>query len=319
MRRREFIALAAVVATAGSPAALAQTMPTVGVVSSSTASTSTLPAAFRRYLKEFGWEEGRNCRVLFEWTEGHGEKLPGLVGELLAQRASVIVVFGTAAIEAARRATRTTPIVAITNDMVKSGAAASLARPGSNITGVSILASELDMKRLELLHETVPAARRIGVLVDPTQYSTRAQLDDAAHALDLELVEVRARDAEEVPRALDALKSARVDGVILSPSALFQFERRRIIAELNHARLPAIYHWPEMAEDGGLLGYGPRLQVVYRSIVELVAKVLRGARPEDLPIEQPEKLDLVVNLKTARALGIAIPPAILTRADEVIE
>jgi putative tryptophan/tyrosine transport system substrate-binding protein len=254
MRRREFIALVGY-AAAGIPLdARAQepAMPVIGVVTGApTRRDSKFPEPLVRVMGELGFAEGRNCRVLFLWTEGHSEGIPGLVGELVARRVSVIVVTGNPAIEAAQRATTTIPIVGMADDMLTSGFAASMARPGGNFTGVSILSSELDVKRLELLHEAVPTAKRIGLLVDPTTLSTRSQLDEAARKLDLELVVVTARDREEVAHGLDALESAHIDADNVLASPVLTVARELIIERLNRAHLPAIYHFPETAEAGG--------------------------------------------------------------------
>jgi len=184
---------------------------------------------------------------------------------------------------------------------------------------VSILASELDVKRLEVMREVIPQARRIAVLFDPTTISTRAQLTQAAHDLGVELIWFEAGSLDAIGRALDAIAVASVDAVNVLASPVLNQARLRIIDRMRDARLPAIYQWPESAEDGGLLAYGPRTLLCYRHIVSLVDKVLRGAKPADLPIEQPTKFELVVNLKTASALRITIPPTLLLRADEVIE
>jgi putative ABC transport system substrate-binding protein len=207
----------------------------------------------------------------------------------------------------------------MTDDMIGSGLAASMARPGGNTTGVSILASELDVKRLEILREYVPQAQRIAVLADPTTVSTRVQLASGGRDLGIELVRFEAQNPDEIGRALDAITVARVEAVNVLASPILNTARRLIIDRMRDAHLPAIYQWPETAEDGGLLGYGPRNLLCYRHVVSLVDKVLRGAKPADLPIEQPTKFDLVVNLKTAGALGMTIPPMLLLRADEVIE
>jgi putative tryptophan/tyrosine transport system substrate-binding protein len=207
----------------------------------------------------------------------------------------------------------------MTDDMVGSGLVASLARPGGNTTGVSILASELDVKRLEVLHEFVPQARRIAILADTTTISTRAQLASAARDLHVEPVWFEAGSPEELSRALDALTAAKVDAVNVLASPLLNFWRLQIIDWMRDARLAAVYQWPESVEDGGLLAYGPRNLLCYRHVVSLVDKVLRGAKPADLPIEQPTKFELAVNLKTAGAIGMTIPPTLLLRADEVIE
>ena len=322
MKRREFITLLGGAAAAWPLAAHAQQgrLPVVGVLRPNRKDLlETFAEPFRRYMKAIGWEEGRNVRFLFVWTDGLSERAPALAGELVAQNVDLIVAFGDPATRAAQRATAAIPIVAMTDDMVGSGLALSLARPGGNTTGVSILASELDVKRLELLHEFVPQARRIAVLADTTTISTRAQLASAAHDLDLELVWFGADRPEELSRALDALTAARVEAVNVLASPLLNLWRFQIIERMRYARLPAVYQWPESAEDGGLLAYGSRNLLCYRHVVSLVDKVLRGAKPPDLPIEQPTKFELAVNLKTAGAIGLTIPPTLLLRADEVIE
>jgi len=207
----------------------------------------------------------------------------------------------------------------MTDDMIGSGLAASMARPGGNTTGVSILASELDVKRLEILHEFVPQARRIAVLADPTTISTRAKLESGARGLGVELVRFEAQSPDEIGRALDAIAMAKVEAVNVLASPILNSVRRLTIDRMHDAHLPAIYQWPETVEDGGLLGYGPRNLLCYRHVVSLVDKVLRGAKPADLPIEQPSKFELVVNLKTAKALGLTITREFLLRADDVIE
>ena len=238
------------------------------------------------------------------------------LARLVAQQADLIIPFGDPAIRAAQRATQTIPIVGMTDDMVGSRLAASLARPGGNTTGVSILASELDVKRLEILHEYVPQARRIAALADPTTISTRTRLASAARDLGLELVWFEAQSPDETSRALAAIAAEAVN-VLASP--ILNSFRRLTIDQMRDARLPAIYQWPETVEEGGLLGYGPRNLLCYRHLVSLVDKVLRGAKPADLPIEQPSKFELVVNLKTANAIGMTISPTLLLRADNVIE
>jgi putative ABC transport system substrate-binding protein len=271
-------------------------------------------------LKEFGWDENQNYGVVYRWAEGHIDRVPSLIDELVAQRVDVIVVFGAGSILAAQRATTTIPIVGFGPDMVRTGLAASMARPGGNLTGVSVLAGELDVKRLEILHEADPVAKRIGALVLPDPaFDSRPDLDAAARQLDLELLAIRVRRLEELTEGLDALQSAGVDAVNVLASSFAFSVRASIIDRLNRARLPAIYEFPEMAEQGGLLGYGARFDFASRLVARLVSKILRGARPEDLPIEQPDRFDLVVNLKVARTLGFTLPPSLLVRADKVIE
>jgi putative tryptophan/tyrosine transport system substrate-binding protein len=321
MRRRTFITLLGG-AAAWPLAARAQQphVPVVGVLRPNRQDVlETFAEPFRRYMKAIGWEEGRNIRFLFAWMGGRNERATELAGELVAQKVDLIITFGDPAIRATQRATQAIPIVGMTDDMIGSGLAASLARPGGNTTGVSILASELDVKRLEILHEFVPQARRIAVLVDTTTISTRAQLASAARNLGVELVPFEAQSPDEISRMLDAIATAKVAAVNVLASPLLNLARLQIIERMRVYRLPAIYQWPESGEDGALLAYGPRQVLCYRHVVSLVDKVLRGAKPADLPIEQPSKFELMVNLKTASALDMTISPALLLRADEVIE
>jgi putative ABC transport system substrate-binding protein len=205
----------------------------------------------------------------------------------------------------------------LADDMVKMGIAASMNQPGGNATGVNVQSSELDVKRLELLHQTLPAAKRIGLLIDPAVLSTRPQLREE---LDLALIEVDAPNPKALADAFDALASAHLDAVNVLASPFFSTGARQVIIErLNQARLPAMYQFPEAAREGGLLAYGASLQAALQQVAALVAKILRGARPEDLPIENVAKIDFIVNLKTAKALGIEISPNLLAQADEVIE
>jgi putative tryptophan/tyrosine transport system substrate-binding protein len=322
LRRREFITLLGGAAAAWPLAAGAQQgrMPLVGVLRPNPKDIiETFAEPFRRYMKAIGWEEGRNIRFLFVWAEGRSDRAPALAGDLVAQNVDLIIPFGDPAIRAAQHATQAIPIVGMTDDMVGSGLVATMARPGGNTTGVSILASELDVKRLEILHEFVPQARRIAVLADPTTISTRAQLASGARYLGLELVQFEAQSPDEIGRALDAITTAKVEAVNVLASPILNAARRLIIDRMYDAHLPAIYQWPETSEDGGLIGYGPRNLLCYRHVVSLVDKVLRGAKPADLPIEQPSKYELAVNLKTAGAIGMTISPTLLLRADEVIE
>jgi len=291
----------------------------VGVLRPSAKDAEPFAEPFRRYMKAIGWEEGRNIRFLFAWMEGRNERAPLLAGDFVAQNVDLIVTFGDPAIRAAQRATQSIPIVGMTDDMVGSGLVASLARPGGNTTGVSILAPELNVKRLELLHEFVPQARRIAVLADPSTISTHAQLTSAARDLGVELVLFEVQNPAQIGGPLDAIAAAKVEAVNVLASPQLYGARYLIIERLRNARLPAIYQFPEAAEEGGLLSYGPRLLLCFRHVVSLVDKVLRGAKPADLPIEQPTKFELVVNLKTASAIDMTIPATLLLRADEVID
>jgi putative tryptophan/tyrosine transport system substrate-binding protein len=270
-------------------------------------------------LRTAGFVEGRNL-IIAGW-EARPEQFADRAAELV--RAKVDAIFcggGNVAIEAAQRATTNIPIVGMTDDMVGSGLVRSFAHPGGNTTGVSILASELDVKRLQILHEFFPSARRIAVLADPTTISTREQLADAAHDIGVDLVRFEASSSDEISRALDALALAKVQAVNVLASPILFSNRRLIIDRAAGLRVPAIYQWPEMAEEGGLLAYGPRnVQVLREMIARLLVKVLQGAAPGELPVEQPTKFELVVNLKTAKAMGTVIPETLLPRADKVIE
>jgi putative ABC transport system substrate-binding protein len=321
VRRREFITLLGGTVACWSLAARAQQgrLPVVGVLRPSAKDAEPFVEPFRRYMKAIGWEEGRNIRFLFAWMEGHNERAPLLASDFVAQNVDLIVTFGDPAIRAAQRATQTIPIVGMTDDMVGSGLVAGLARPGGNTTGVSILAPELNVKRLELLHEFVPQTRRIAVLADPTTISTHAQLADAARDLGVELVVFEVQNPAEISSLLDAIAAAKVEAVNVLASPQLYGARYLIIERMRNARLPAIYQFPEAAEEGGLLSYGPRLLLCFRHVVSLVDKVLRGAKPADLPIEQPSKFELGVNLRTASEIGLTISPTLLLRADEVIE
>jgi putative tryptophan/tyrosine transport system substrate-binding protein len=321
MKRREFITLLGGAAAAWPLAARAQQpLPMVGILRINPMESEIFAEPFRRDMKELGWEEGRNIRFEFVWAGGRTEDVPALARDLVARQPDMIVTFENLGLSAVQRATTTIPIVGMTDDMVGEGLAVSMARPGGHTTGVSILGAELDLKRLELLHEYVPRARRIAVLKDPTStVANQYRLEPAAGRLNLELVVFTARNADEVGRALDSITAADVGAVNVLASPMLNGTRRLIIDRLRNNRLPSIYEWPESADDGGLLGYGAPITSLYRRVAVLVDKILRGARPADLPIEQPTKLELVVNLRTANAIGLTIPPSLLLRADRVIE
>ena len=270
-------------------------------------------------LRQVGFVEGQNLVVIGAWAY-RPELFPEMAAELVKAKADVIVCAGDSATRAAQQATKTIPILAVADDLVGSGLATSLAHQGGNTTGVSILASDLDVKRLEILHEFVSRAQRIAVVADPSTVSTRAQLVRAARDLGLELVWFEAQSADEMVRAFDAIALGRIEAVNVLASPLLNQQRRIIIERAAALRLPVIYQWPETAEEGGFLAYGPRFTQVYRQIVaRLLVKLLQGTKPADLPIEQPTKFELVINLKTAKALGLEVPPSLLARADEAIE
>ena len=273
-------------------------------------------------LQRLGFAEGQNLSV-----DAHGYGLPA---EQLAQHASellktpvdLIVCAGDAAIRAAQQVTKTIPILAVTDDMVGSGLVQSLAKPNGNTTGVSLLATDLDGKRQEILIEAVPGIRRMAALADPNTTSPQRlqMLQDTARARGVELLIYRVAMPEEIAAAIDAAKGsgAAALNVLATP---FLFAHRQIILQRVAAlRLPAMYQWPETAEEGGFIGYGPRLVEIYRQIIaRQLVKLLRGAKPADIPVEQPTSFELVINLQTAKAIGLDVPASVLARADEVIE
>jgi putative tryptophan/tyrosine transport system substrate-binding protein len=295
-------------------------VPVIGVIrNGSKPINDAFASRFGQDMRALGWEDGRNISYVFVWADGRDDRFPALAADLVARPVDVIIVFGDPAIRAAQRATSTIPIVGLADDMVGSAFAASMARPGGNITGVSILAGELDAKRLALLHELVPHARRIGVLADPTTVHTVPQVEKAARDLGIDLVTRHAKNREEIGRALDAMIAARVAAVNVLASPVLDRFRGFIIDRVRQARLPAIYQWPETAGDGGLVSYGPRQLLAYQQVTRFVDKILKGAKPADLPVEQPTTFELVINLKAAQALDLTIPPSVLGRADQVIE
>jgi putative tryptophan/tyrosine transport system substrate-binding protein len=321
MRRREFITLIGGAAAAWPLAAHAQEagrMYRIGGLAAAPRTDDRYLALFDE-LRRAGFAEGRNL-VVAGW-ESRPERFAERAAELV--NAKVDALFcggGNTAIRAAQQASVTTPIVGVTDDMVGSGLVRSLAHPGANTTGVSILASELDVKRLQILHEFFPSTRRIAVLADPTTISTREQLAAAAQAISVDLVWFEASSPDEIARALDALALAKVQALNVLASPILFANRRPIIDRVAGLRLLAIYQWPEMAEEGGLLAYGPRnVQILREIVAKLLIKVLRGTPPAELPVEQPTKFELAINLKTANALGVTVPPAMVARADQVIE
>jgi putative tryptophan/tyrosine transport system substrate-binding protein len=323
MRRRDFIRGIAGSATSWPLAARAQqpAMPMIGVLRVNPRDVNeTFAEPMRRYMKALGWEDGRNIKFLFVWADGHNERMPELAKELVAKNVDLIVTFGNPAVKAVEGATTTIPVVALADDMIASGLANDLRRMRApNMTGVSILATELDVKRLELLHEAVPRMHQIGALVDPSVSPRLSELDSAARTLGLELVNLQVHNPDEINLALNKLVAAKVEAVNVLASPLLNASRNIILPRMRTERLPAIFQWPEVAAEGGFLAYGPRFLLAYRHVISLVDKILRGARPTDLPIEEPNKFDLVINLKVAEQLGLTIPVSLLLRADEVIE
>jgi putative tryptophan/tyrosine transport system substrate-binding protein len=256
---------------------------------------------------------------------GYGPRIdliPQFVAELVKSQVDVILVFGDAAIRAAQQATTTIPILAGTEDIVGSGLVSSLARPGGNTTGISILATELDGKRQEILIEAVPGLRRMAVLADSnaTGSGQLQALQDAARARGIELSIHQIASAEEITAAIDAAKASGAAALNVLSSPFLYGNRQIVMQRVAALRLPAIYQFPEEADEGGFVAYGPSLVQIFREqVTEQVVKLLHGVKPADIPIEQPTKFELVINLKTANAMGVTVPPALLARADKVIE
>jgi putative ABC transport system substrate-binding protein len=323
MKRREFIAALGSAAAALPLAARAQQerIPVIGILRVNPKNIDeTFAEPFRRYMKALGWDEGRNIRYRFVWADGQIERIPALAQELVDEKVDLLITFGTLSADAVERASSTIPTVAVADDMIASGMASDLRRMRfNNMTGVSILSAELDLKRLELLHEFVPRAKRVGILVDPNVAPRITDLKDAARTMGVEPVFFDARSRDEIVHALDAMTGAGVEAVNVLASPALYTARDLMFPRFEQARLPAIYQWPEAAEEGGFLAYGPRQALVFRHAASLADKLLRGAQPSNLPIEQPSKFELVLNLKAANAVGLTLSPQLLLRADEVIE
>jgi putative ABC transport system substrate-binding protein len=278
---------------------------------------------FRNGLGELGYVEGQNITIESRWAAGKYDRLPGLAAELVRLKMDVIVTVAVPAIRAAREATSTIPIVmASVVDPVATGLVASLARPGGNITGLSNMAPQLVGKQLEMLKEVVPKASRAAVLWNPANLGNAPQLraaEVAARTLGVRLQPVEARGPSEIDSAFAAMTKEGAGAVVVLVDVLFVDQRTRIANLAATHRLPAVYGTPEPVEAGGLMAYGPSFLYNYRRAAVYVDKILKGAKPADLPIEQPTKFELVVNLKTAKALGLTIPQSLLSRADEVIQ
>ena len=281
--------------------------------------------AFRQGLSENGYVEGQNVSIEYRWAEGSYDRLPALAANLVGRKVDLIVTSGgTPAALAAKSATSTIPIVfAFVADPVAAGLVASLARPGANVTGFSNISNELAPKRLELLSELVPQAKVIGLLVNPNNPTVAEALlgdvQEAARAKGLQLSVVKASTESQMDAAFAAFAQLQVGALLVGGDALYSSQREQLVALAAHHSVPAIYDGRQFAALGGLISYGTSLPAVYRQLATYAGKILNGAKPADLPVQQPATFELVVNLKTAKALGLTIPQSILARADEVIE
>ena len=329
VHRRDFLVAAGTLLAAPlvAEAQQAAKVARIGYLSTSLASSPHLRDAFLQGLRDLGYVEGRNVVIEYRDAEGKVERLPTLAAELVALKVDVIVVGGSTRVTlAAMQATKTVPIV-FTNvgDPVESGLVTSLARPGGNVTGLSALGPELVGKGLELLKQAVPGVDRVAVLWRPgalgehTDKDMLTRADVAARALGLRLQFVELRDPDEFARAFSDMSSARAGALTVLPSNRFLRERRRLVDLAAKNRLPAVYTSREFVDAGGLMSYGANSADLFRRAATYVDKILKGAKPGDLPVEQPTKFELVINLKPAKALGLTIPQSVLGRADQTIE
>ena len=326
--RRTFLTGAGAVLLAAPRAAEAQPagrVPRIGFLGTrSPSDTSPYLDAFRQGLRELGRVEGQNIVIDYRFAEGRFDRLSDLAAELVRLKVDIIVAATTPAAVAAKKATETIPIVAISvGDPVGLGLIASLARPGGNLTGLSYsVGLEIAGKGLELLKETVPKVRRVAILSNPGnpfQPLAITEVNVAARSLGVQLQLLEARGPNELDGAFAAMAQERVGALLVVADSLFLLHRTRLADLAARSRLPAAYGSTENVEAGGLMSYGPSIRDFYRRAATYVDKILKGAKPGDLPVEQPTKFELVINLKTAKALGLTIPPSLLQRADEVIE
>ena len=324
-RRRDFITLLGGAAAAWPLAARAQQakLPTIGFLGAGTASAmSQWTAAFVQRLRELGWVEDCTIAIHYRWAEGRTERLAEIAAEFVRLKVDVIVTNSAAPVVAAKQATSVIPIViASAADPVGTGLVASLARPGGNVTGLSVQMTDLAGKRLELLREVVPGLRRLAIMVNPGASAAILEINEAqaaAKMLGLDIAAFEIRRAEDIVPAFEALKG-RAEALYVVADPLITSNRLRINILALGAHLPTMHGFREYVEAGGLMSYGPNFPDLFRRAVDFVHKILHGAKPGDIPVEQPTKFDFIINLTTAKALGIDLPPALLARADEVIE
>ena len=330
VKRREFITLLGGAAAAWPFAARAQQAPSlvrqIGVLMtgfSNLEAARSLLDPFRQGLRELDWIEGQNVRIEYRFANGKPDLLPQLASELARLRSEVIVTEGSQAAQAAKNTSPTIAVVMATSgDPVGSGLVASLNRPGGNVTGLALLSSDLASKRLQLLAEVIPGLARVAALFNPTNPTVVMALEQtqsAAPSLNVEVHPIAVRTPDEMNTAFAAMKAARPGAFIVMPDGMLYAQRTRIVAFAAASRLPALFPEPEVAQQGGLITYGPSVPANFRRAAAFVDKILRGTRPADLPVEQPAKLELIVNLKTAKALGLTFPDKLLALADGVIE
>lgn len=326
MRRRAFLALSGATALGMASAAAqdAARLPRIGFLGNSTAALeASLVGSFREGLRELGYVEGRTIAIEYRWAEGRYERFPALIAELVALKVGVIVTAGTPASLAVKAAAASIPLVMVAvGDPVGTGLVSSLARPGGNATGLTSIAPDLEGKRLELIREVIPNVARIAVLWNPAnayQHGDEKKVRAAAAALRVEVLSLAVRAADGFDAAFAAILRDKPDAALVLADRLFLHNRDRIIDFVAANSLPTMSAYRELVETGGLMSFGPSYALMHRQAARFVDRILKGANPGDLPIEQPAKFEFVLNLRSAKALGLTVPQTILLRADEVIE
>jgi putative ABC transport system substrate-binding protein len=326
MRRRDFVrllgaAFAWPLAVHAQQPGRMRRVPNVGILNYA-AAEDALVSEFRSALRELGHIEGQTLTITYRWADGRFERLPSLAAELVASKVDVIIALGPAT-WAAKSATDTIPIViAFSGDPVGNGVVSNLARPGGNITGFSYMSTDLAAKRIELLSQTFPKNGRIGILYNPSEPATALEMREtemAARAIGVTLQPLAASSPDELNECFATAVREKADALIVFTHGFAVLNRRRIIEQAASQRLPTMYGWREFVDEGGLMSYGPSVPAMVRKAASYVDRIIKGEKPGDLPIEQPARLELIVNLKTAKTLGLNVPPTLLARADGVIE
>ena len=327
VERRQFMTVLASAAVLGPVPVRAQQaakLARIGFLGNSTAALeANLIGPFRDGLRSLGYEEGRNIEIVFRWADGKYERFPSLIAELVAAKVDVLVTAGTPATQAVKNATTTIPLVMIAvGDPVSTGIVPSLSRPSGNITGLSSLAPDLEGKRLELLREIVPKLTHVAFFLNPANafhaVSMRQALT-AAQTLNIKLQPFEVRKSKDLDVAFAAIVKEKPDGLLILADRVFLHDRQRLMDFATQQKLPSVNAYRELVEAGGLMSYGPSYEDMHRRAAIYVDKILRGSKPAELPIEQPTKFNLLINLKAAKALSLTVPPALLARADEVTE
>jgi len=324
MRRRKFITLLGGAAAWPLAARAQPKIPRVGFMGNSTATLeANLVGAFRDGLHELGYEEGHNIIIEYRWADGKYERFPALIAELIAAKVDVIVTAGTPAALAVKKATTTVPLVMVAvGDPVGTGLVPSLARPGGNLTGLSSIAPDLEGKRLDILREVVPTLSHVAMFynsLNPFHVASMRQAHAAAQAMGLKLQQHDIRKSEDLDGAFAAIRKERPDALLILADRVFLHNRQRMMDFTEEQRLPNINAYKELVEAGGLMSYGPSYEDMHKRAAIYVDKIIKGAKPADLPIEQPSKFTFIINLKVAKALGLTVPSSLVTLADMVIE